>query len=286
MLSVFIFQLLLFWICTCCCILLLSSYMLLILVVIIYLILLDELVMSSAQRRFGPFNIGVYGLLASIINGVNLLLTQSFFIMSSYSFIMFLGPLIFLLLLLSFFSLIVPLFIIDIFYMYFLIILLSSLLIFVYYLLAYSSFSKYSIIGSYRIVIQFLAFGLVFDCILAILMYVFSFLSFNLLSLYLFSSTHSTSSIINLSITHPSFFSIYLPFFFLFPSFSIFSFLFSLFHVFYFRRSFVHFTFCFYFILFSYLHHSTILSWFYLQLSSQLFFILFVDYLNGCNAFK
>jgi len=160
--------------------------MLFILIVIVYLILLDEIVMSSSQRRFGPFNIGIFGLLASIINGLNLLIVQSFFIMSSYSFVMFLGPLIFLLLLLITFSIIMPLFIIDVFFIYFIIILLSSLLVFVYFLLAYSSFSKYSIIGSFRIVVQYLAFGLIFDVILAIYLWVYSFMSFSLVSIHLF----------------------------------------------------------------------------------------------------
>jgi len=144
--------------------------------------------MSSAQRRFGPFNIGIFGLLASIVNGINLIIIQSFFVMSSYSFIMFLGPLIFLLLLLLMFSMIVPLFIIDIFYIYFLLFVLSSILIFVYFLLSYASFSKYSIIGSFRIIIQFLSFGLIFDCVLCLFLYIFSFLSLNLVGLYIFQS--------------------------------------------------------------------------------------------------
>lgn len=162
--------------------------MLLVLVVIIYLILLDELVMSSAQRRFGPFNIGVLGLLASIINGINLIIIASYFIMSSYSLIMFLGPLIFLSILLLFFSFLLPMFVIDVFSVYFLIILLSSLLVFVYFLLSYASFSKYSIIGSFRIVTQYLSFGLIFDVLLSIFLYVSSFLSFSLFSLSVFSS--------------------------------------------------------------------------------------------------
>ena len=31
---------------------------------------------GSAQRRIGPFNIGWYGILSSIINGCNLIITQ------------------------------------------------------------------------------------------------------------------------------------------------------------------------------------------------------------------
>ena len=32
--------------------------------------------MGSAQRRIGPFNLGGYGVLASIVNGCNLVITQ------------------------------------------------------------------------------------------------------------------------------------------------------------------------------------------------------------------
>ena len=43
---------------------------------IIYYILLDELIMGNSQRRKGPFNLGGYGILSSIINGFNLIITQ------------------------------------------------------------------------------------------------------------------------------------------------------------------------------------------------------------------
>ena len=45
--------------------------MIVILIIIgsIYFILLDELIMGSAQRRIGPFNVGWYGIPSSIING-------------------------------------------------------------------------------------------------------------------------------------------------------------------------------------------------------------------------
>jgi len=162
--------------------------MVLVLFVIVYVILLDELVMSSAQRRFGPFNIGVFGLLASIVNGLNLLFVQSFFIMSSYSLVMFSGPIVFLFLLAILFSLIMPLYLLDVYFSFFVFVLASSVLVFVYFLLSYSSFSKYSIIGSFRIVVQFLAFGLVFDILLAIFSYLYSHAVFSVSSLFHLSS--------------------------------------------------------------------------------------------------
>jgi NADH:ubiquinone oxidoreductase subunit H len=42
----------------------------------IYSILLDELIIGNTQRRKGPFNLGGYGILSSIINGFNLIITQ------------------------------------------------------------------------------------------------------------------------------------------------------------------------------------------------------------------
>jgi len=42
----------------------------------IYFILSDELIISSAQRRIGPSNLGWYGILSSIINGCNLITAQ------------------------------------------------------------------------------------------------------------------------------------------------------------------------------------------------------------------
>jgi NADH:ubiquinone oxidoreductase subunit H len=161
------------------------------LIVIVYVILLDELVMSSAQRRFGPFNIGVFGLFASIVNGVNLLFVQSFFIMSSYSLVMFSLPLLFLFVLLCLYSISMPLYLLDVYFNFFMFVLASSVLVFVYFLLSYSSFSKYSIIGSFRIITQFLAFGLVFDIILAVFSYHYSHSIFSLSGIFSFSLFYS-----------------------------------------------------------------------------------------------
>jgi len=49
---------------------------LIILIGTIYSILLDELIIGNTQRRKGPFNLGGYGILSSIINGFNLIITQ------------------------------------------------------------------------------------------------------------------------------------------------------------------------------------------------------------------
>lgn len=159
--------------------------MVIMLVAIIYTILVDEIVMSLSQRRFGPFNIGIMGLLASIVNGLNLLVIQSFFIMSSYSFVMFLLPLVFLGLLVGVLSTILPLYTIDVSWAFLLLVVLSTGLILVYVVLSYSSFSKYSVVGSFRIMCQYLAFGLVFDVILATFLHVYHFQAASMASLQL-----------------------------------------------------------------------------------------------------
>ena len=42
----------------------------------LFFILIDELVMASTHRRIGPLNLGYYGLLSTLINGINLIITQ------------------------------------------------------------------------------------------------------------------------------------------------------------------------------------------------------------------
>ena len=36
----------------------------------------DELVLSCAQLRSGPFNLGYYGIFSSLVNGLNLVISQ------------------------------------------------------------------------------------------------------------------------------------------------------------------------------------------------------------------
>ena len=54
----------------------LSLIIILLLLSVVYFILLDELIISNTQRRKGPFNLGGYGILSSIINGFNLIVAQ------------------------------------------------------------------------------------------------------------------------------------------------------------------------------------------------------------------
>ena len=173
--------------------------MIFLLIMILYVILLDEIIMSSVQRRFGPFNIGIFGLLASIINGINLIITQFILPRFSLLFSMLLLPFLFLIFLLILFSLSFPLFILDSYSLILLLFIFSSLLILIMSFLSSSSLSKYSFIGSLRIINQFISFSLIFDLILIFFIYSYSFLSFSFISLFLFSS-FSLISFISFSI--------------------------------------------------------------------------------------
>ena len=42
----------------------------------VYSIMYDELVLSCAQLRSGPFNLGYYGIFSSLVNGLNLVISQ------------------------------------------------------------------------------------------------------------------------------------------------------------------------------------------------------------------
>lgn len=166
-------------------------FLLCVLFITIYFILLDELVMGLTQRRFGPVNLGFYGFLAAIINGCNLIITQyilpkhhfllSFFnsiavsksesfvgqfLFSSYfSFGSFSGlslfPLLFLMS--SFFGsiLIYPFFLIDISLSLIIILVNSGLIILFLIFSSFSGLSKYSMLGSIRLISQLISFELI-----------------------------------------------------------------------------------------------------------------------------
>ena len=59
-----------------CCEIIQLLVMIFILIGCIFFIFLDELIMGCSQRRIGPINLGWYGILTSIINGCNLIISQ------------------------------------------------------------------------------------------------------------------------------------------------------------------------------------------------------------------
>ncbi len=92
----------------------------------IYFILLDELIMGCAQRRIGPFNLGHYGLLSSLINGCNLIISQYLLpkVCLHFGFQSF--PILFLIFSSHCSAMLYPFFLIDLYLSIILFILLSS----------------------------------------------------------------------------------------------------------------------------------------------------------------
>jgi NADH:ubiquinone oxidoreductase subunit H len=143
--------------------------------------------MGLTQRRFGPVNLGVYGILAAIINGCNLIITQYIlpkhhFLLSSFnsfssldhssslfssyfSFGSFSGlslfPLLFLMS--SFFGSIIiyPFFLIDISLSLIVILVNSGLIILFLIFSSFSGLSKYSMLGCIRLISQLISFELI-----------------------------------------------------------------------------------------------------------------------------
>jgi len=86
-----------------------------ILIAAVFFILLDELIMGSAQRRIGPFNLGGYGIFSSLINGCNLIIAQ-FLVPKLYFYFGFqFFPLFFFVLSIQNYILLYPFYLVDIY---------------------------------------------------------------------------------------------------------------------------------------------------------------------------
>ena len=168
-----------------------------ILIVVILWIMSDELIMSFAQRRIGPFNLGWYGITSNLINGLNLIIVQLVIPrVSSNSFSLIV--LIFLGLCLSIYCLLPPFILLDLWFNILIIIIGLSISIIIIVFISLSSYSKYSLLSSIRLISQLLSFELVFSTIIVFMVYSYYGLSVN--SYYsgrLLSSVNSIISRIN-----------------------------------------------------------------------------------------
>ena len=81
---------------------------------VVYLVWCDELMMGCVQRRVGPLNVGGYGVLSSVMSGVNLVLCQMMlarvYVSDGYE----LFPMIFYVLSILNYILVYPLFMLDV----------------------------------------------------------------------------------------------------------------------------------------------------------------------------
>ena len=94
--------------------------------------------MASAQRRIGPNNIGYYGVITSIINGCNLILTQVIILKQQLNYWFQLMPILFGIITFLNYGIIVPFLSFSAIF-----IIIESII-----LSAYSSINKYSLLGS------------------------------------------------------------------------------------------------------------------------------------------
>ena len=134
--------------------------------------------MGSAQRRIGPFNVGWYGILSSIINGCNLIITQLIIPKLHFYFGFQSFPIFFFLLSIISYNIIYPFYLINLILSLVLIIIISGLSILFIILSAFSGCSKYSMLGCIRIISQLISFELIWTTIL-----LFFITSFNEISI-------------------------------------------------------------------------------------------------------
>ena len=161
-----------------------NRILVLIIVGSIYFILLDELIMGSAQRRIGPFNLGWYGILSSIINGCNLIITQLIIPKLHFYFGFQSFPIFFFLFSIISYSIIYPFYLINLMFSLVLIIIISGVSILFIILSAFSGNSKYSMLGCIRIISQLISFELIWTTIL--LFFIWSFNEISIAGFYVF----------------------------------------------------------------------------------------------------
>jgi len=138
----------------------------------IYFILLDELMMGCVQRRIGPFNLGIYGLISTIINGCNLIISQFLVPKLHFDFMFQLFPILFFIYSLENYILLFPFFVVEIYFSLMILIWLMGFCIILIIFSAFSSCSKYSMLGCMRIISQLISFELIWTTI--ILIYIWS----------------------------------------------------------------------------------------------------------------
>jgi len=157
----------------------------------IYFILLDELIISSAQRRIGPFNLGWYGILSSIINGCNLITTQLIIPKLHFYFGFQSFPIFFFLFSIISYSIIYPFYLINLMLSLVLIIIISGISILFIILSAFSGNSKYSMLGCIRITSQLISFELIWTTILSFFIWSLNEISIAGFSILLLIDNHA-----------------------------------------------------------------------------------------------
>jgi len=158
-------------------VLLLKNIIILIILFTIYSILLDELIMGCSQRRIGPFNLGYYGFVGSLINGSNLIISQYLLPKLHFHFGFQFFPLLFMLLSLFIFYFIFPFFLVDLLINLIVVTIFLSISILFIIISAFTGCSKYSMLGCIRLISQLISFELISTSIVIIFVISFNDLS-------------------------------------------------------------------------------------------------------------
>ena len=136
---------------------------------IVVYIVVDEMVMAYSQMRIGPLNLGFYGMLSSILNGVNLLVIE--FILPKYV----INSLLFKCLIVCWLFCVIILFsfiiVISIYLSLIVFLSISGISVVLMILPSFISVSKYSVLGSLRLLSQFISWELLFTTLIILIFY-------------------------------------------------------------------------------------------------------------------
>lgn len=127
--------------------------------------------MSFSQRRLGPYNLGTYGILSSIINGLNLILTQLIIVKIQLYYGFQLFPILFFIISFIHYYITYPSSLIGIILTLFIVIIIASLIIYFLSYVAIALFANYSLISVFRLIGQRISFELVFTIVLCNIIY-------------------------------------------------------------------------------------------------------------------
>ncbi len=127
--------------------------------------------MSLSQRRLGPYNLGVYGILSSILNGLNLILCQLIImkIQLHYGFQLF--PCLFFIISFISYYIICPSLLIGTIISFFIVLILYALVITFLCFIPISSIGKYSLLSCIRLITQQISFELISSIVFSIFVY-------------------------------------------------------------------------------------------------------------------
>jgi len=136
-------------------------------------IMVDELVMSIGQRRIGPLNVGWYGYLAAVMNGLNLMITQSIMpVLQSISQVSY------ALLSIGFMAstvmnsmLMYPFSVVNVSYSYLVVVIILFLSLLLLMFIASVGNTKYGLIGGLRLISQYIGSELVFTSLIMIIIW-------------------------------------------------------------------------------------------------------------------